>query len=248
MHLTNEQIRASRRMAANPRTVVRGAAGTGKSVIALDRALQLGAAGRDVLYLCFNRLLAAHVRAGLHRHEHGESVQVCHVHALYHDLIEDAGLLPRLRTMDVGAPEFFATGFPGLAAEALCERSQAGWDVLVVDEAQDLLTSEHLDVFDLLLREGMSRGHWHLFLDPKQNIYGEDVQSTVADRLETYAPAFEDLFENCRNTRQVAVQTSIVSGIDLPVVGAPDGPDAVLHYYDTGQRRSGVSKHSSRSW
>ena len=64
VQLTNEQIRASRRMAANPRTVVRGAAGTGKSVIALDRALQLCAAGHDVLYLCFNRLLAAHVQTG----------------------------------------------------------------------------------------------------------------------------------------------------------------------------------------
>ena len=105
--------------------------------------------------------------------------------------------------------------------------------MLVVDEAQDLLTPEHLDVFDLLLREGMSRGRWHLFLDPRQNIYGEDVQSTVADRLEVCAPAFEDLFENCRNTRQVAVQTSIVSGIDLPVAGAPDGPETALHYYGT---------------
>ena len=66
-------------------------------MIALDRALQLGAAGRDVLYLCFNRLLAAHVRSGLERHEHAESVQVRHVHALYRDLIEDAGLLPRLQ-------------------------------------------------------------------------------------------------------------------------------------------------------
>ena len=122
-------------------------------MIALDRALQLGAAGRDVLYLCFNRLLAAHVRTGLERQEGAESVQVRHVHALYHDLIEDAGLLPRLRAMGEGAPEFFATGFPGLAAEALCEKSQAGWDALVVDEAQDLLTPEHLDVFDLLLRE-----------------------------------------------------------------------------------------------
>ncbi len=233
VQLTNEQIRASRRMAANPRTVVRGAAGTGKSVIALDRALQLGAAGHDVLYLCFNRLLAAHLRAGLEGHASEESVQVRHVHALYRDLIEDAGLLPRLRAMDEGAPEFFGTGFPELASEALCEKQHAGWDVLVVDEAQDLLTPEHLDVFDLLLREGMSRGRWHLFLDPRQNIYGEDVQSTVADRLEVCAPAFEDLFENCRNTRQVAVQTSIVSGIDLPVTGAPDGPDTVLHYYET---------------
>ena len=233
VQLTNEQIRASRRMAANPRTVVRGAAGSGKSVIALDRARQQGGEGRRVLYLCFNRLLSAHVRTGLERSGDGASVQVHSVHALYRKLIGEAGLLHRLQALGEGTSDFFGKRFPELAAEALCERSQVAWDVLVVDEAQDLLTPEHLDVFDLLLRGGLSRGCWHLFLDPQQNIYSEAIQSAVADQLDGYAPAFDDLYENCRNTRQVAVQTSIVSGIDLPVAGAPDGPESEVHYYST---------------
>ena len=240
VQLTSEQIRASRRMAANPRTVVRGAAGTGKSVIALDRALQLGEAGCQVLYLCFNRLLAAHVRMGLERSRDERLVQVHSVHALYRKLVEDAGLLSRLRDLDEGASDFFGKRFPELAAEALCEIPQDGWDALVVDEAQDLLTPEHLDVFDLLLRDGLSRGCWHLFLDPQQNIYGEATQAAVEYRLDGYAPAFDDLFENCRNTRQVAVQTSIVSGIDLPVAGAPDGPEAEVHHYPTPEEAIGV--------
>ena len=233
VQLTNEQIRVSRRMDANPRTVVWGAAGSGKSVIALDRARQQSAEGRQVLYLCFNRLLAAHVRTGLERTGDGASVQVHSVHALYRKLIGEAGLLHRLQALDEGTSDFFSKGFPELAAEALCERSQFAWDVLVIDEAQDLLTPEHLDVFDLLLRDGLSRGCWHLFLDPQQNIYSEAIQSAVADQLDGYAPAFDDLYENCRNTRQVAVQTSIVSGIDLPVAGAPDGPESEVHYYST---------------
>ena len=137
------------------------------------------------------------------------------------------------RALDEDASDFFSKRFPELAAEALCEIPQDGWDVLVVDEAQDLLTPEHLDVFDLLLKNGLSRGCWHLFLDPQQNIYGEATQTAIADRLGGYAPALDDLFENCRNTRQVAVQTSIVSGIDLPVAGAPDGPEAEVHHYPT---------------
>ena len=240
VQLTNEQIRASRRMAANPRTVVRGAAGTGKSVIALDRALQLGGAGRQVLYLCFNRLLAAHVRMGLERTRDEHLVEVHSVHALYRTFIEGAGLLSHLQGLDEGASDFFSKRVPELAADALCEIPHDGWDVLVVDEAQDLLTPEHLDVFDLLVRDGLSRGCWHLFLDPEQNIYGETTQAAVADRLEGYAPAFDDLFENCRNTRQVAVQTSIVSGIDLPVAGAPDGPEAEVHQYPTPEAAIGV--------
>lgn len=233
IQLTNEQIRASRRMTANPRTVVRGAAGTGKSVIALDRALHLGTEGCQVLYLCFNRLLAAHVRKGLERTGNAASVQVQSVHALYRKLIADAGLLLRLQALDENASGFFSKRFPELAVEALCEIPQEGCDVLIVDEAQDLLTPEHLDVFDLLLSRGLSRGCWHLFLDPQQNIYGQDTQAAVADRLDGYAPAFDDLYENCRNTRQVAVQTSIISGIDLPVTGAPDGPESKVHHYST---------------
>ena len=233
LQLTNEQIRASRRMAANPRTVVRGAAGTGKSIIALERARQMAGTGCKVLYLCFNRLLAAHVRTGLERTRDEPSVQVHSAYSLYRKLIVDADLLQRLQALDEGAPDFFGKRFPELAAEALCEIRQDGWDVLVVDEAQDLLTPDHLDVFDLLLKDGLSRGHWHLFLDPRQNIYGEANLAVVEGRLDGYAPAFDDLFENCRNTREIAVQTSIVSGIDLPVASAPNGPEAKVHYCPT---------------
>lgn len=233
LQLTNEQIRASRRMAANPRTVVRGAAGTGKSVIALERACQLSREGKKVLYLCYNQLLAAHVRTGVAADPRAGNLEIHHVHALYHGLIERAGLLPRLHAQNQGAPDFFAKRFPELAAEALCEHPHDGWDVLVVDEAQDLLTPEHLDAFDLMLRDGLRRGRWHLFFDPMQNIYGGDVQAQVEGRLADGAPAFDDLYENCRNTRQVAVQASIVSGIDLAVAGAPDGPACDNQYYGT---------------
>ena len=231
VQLTNEQVRASRRMAANPRTVVRGSAGTGKSVIAQDRACRLAAEGQRVLYLCFNRLLAGHVRDGLQRSPDVIPLEVRNVHALYREIIERAGLISRLDEEDDRAEDFFGRRFPDLAAEALCEIRHDTWDVLVIDEAQDLLTPEHLDVFDLLLKDGLRRGRWHLFLDPLQNIFSVEIQSTVEDRLEECAPAFDDLYENCRNTRQVAVQASIVSGIDLAVSGAPDGPEAELHYY-----------------
>lgn len=239
VQLTNEQVRASRRMAANPRTVVRGSAGTGKSVIALDRACRLAADGQRVLYLCFNRLLAAHVRDGLQRSHDEMPLEVRNVHGLYREIIERAGLVSRLG-QDDRTEEFFSRQFPEVAAEALCEKRHDGWDVLVVDEAQDLLTPEHLDVFDLLLEDGLRRGRWHLFLDPLQNIFSVEVQSSVEDRLAECTPAFDDLYENCRNTRQVAVQASIVSGIDLAVSGAPGGPEAEVHYYANDEDAVGI--------
>ena len=231
LQLTNQQIRASRRTAANPRTVVRGAAGTGKSVIAVERASQLSNEGKKVLFLCFNELLATHVRSGLAADPRASNVEVRHAHELYRELILNAGLLSRLDEYDPSEPAFFREVFPELAAEALCESPVKPWDVLVVDEAQDLLTPQHLDVWDLLLDNGIREGRWHFFLDPLQNIYGVEVQEAVEERLKEAAAAIDDLFENCRNTRQVATQASIVSGIDLAIEGAPDGPECQVHLY-----------------
>ena len=235
LQLTNEQIRISRRMAANARTVVRGAAGTGKSVLALDRALHFGMQGKRVLFMCFNQLLASHVRGSIANDARASRIEIRHAHALYRELIAAAGLLQRLDALDPEDPEFFAIRFPQLAADALCEVAHAPWDVIIVDEAQDLLTPEHLDVMDLLVDGGLQQGCWHLFLDPLQNLYGSDVEKQVQLRLKEAYPAFDDLFENCRTTKQVAVQTSIVSGIDLPVVGAAEGLECELIIYDNEQ-------------
>lgn len=239
LQLTNEQIRVSRRLAANPRSVVRGPAGTGKSILALDRARQLAAADRKVLYLCFNRLLAGHVRRSV-ADQNVENLEVRHAHALYREIIAASGKDGELAGLDEGDPDFFARRFPELAADALLEAGGDPWDALVVDEAQDLLTPAHLDVFDLLIRGGLDHGCWHMFLDPLQNLYGSHVEQLVEERLSTAYPVFEKLEDNCRNTRQVAVQASIISGIDLAINNAPDGLECTN--VDYSSRRDGLEK------
>lgn len=229
--LTNEQIRTSRRLAANPRTITRGAAGTGKSVLALERARQLSAEGRRVLFVCFNVLLARHIQEANSADPRAAGLHVQSVHSLYRDLIRRAGLLDRFNRLDDGDPAFFTDRFPELAIEALLTLDEPGWDVLVIDEAQDVLTPQHLDVFDLLVHGGLRQGRWHLFFDPLQNLYGADIEKQVEHRLRDSYPAFDDLTENCRNTRQIAVQASIISGLDVALAGAPDGPHSQMHYY-----------------
>lgn len=231
LQLSNAQIRASRRMASNPRTVVRGKAGTGKTIIAAERARQLSRQGLKVLFLCFNQLLAEHIRNNFDADGRDKNIEVWHVHALYRSVIERAGMLGRLEDAGTDSATLFGTVFPEVFIEAALETGMPQWDVLVVDEAQDLLSPENIDAFDLLLRDGLNRGRWHIFFDPMQNIYGADIQDAVEKRLAEAQPAFDDLFENCRNTRQVAVQASMISGIDLALDGAPDGLGCDNVYY-----------------
>tara|TARA_R110000824_G_scaffold24090_5_gene85399 strand:+ start:19072 stop:20754 length:1683 start_codon:yes stop_codon:yes gene_type:complete len=234
LHLTNTQIRISRRLAANPRSIVRGSAGTGKSVLALDRARHLAEDGRRVLYLCFNRLLAAHVQRSLGG-ETESSLTAWHAHGLYAHLIARAGLSAKLEGADSEDPSFYPLTLPELAIDAILSGDFEPYDAIVIDEAQDLLSAVHLDVFDLLLAQGLDNGCWHVFLDPKQNLYPSEIQEAAEQRLMSGYPVLDRLEENCRNTRQVAAQASIISGIDLAITGALSGPECENVVY-TGSR------------
>jgi len=246
LQLSNDQIRASRRMASNPRTLVRGKAGTGKTVIALERAKQLAEQGFKVLFLCFNQLLAEHIRKSLEADPRATNVEVRHVHALYRSVIERAEMLDRLSEETTDSTALFANIFPQTFIDAALETETPQWDALVIDEAQDLLTAANLDAFDLILRDGLNHGRWHIFFDRMQNIYGTEVQDAIDKRLSEARPAFDDLFENCRNTRQVAVQASIISGIDLALDGAPDGASCDNVYYSNVSSFAEILKQQVR--
>lgn len=230
IRLTNEQIKICRGMSNNPRTVIRGAAGTGKTVLAVDKAKALAEQGKRVLYLCFNRLLAEHVALNIASYSASGQITVRHAHGYFYELIYQAGLDKKLHKTTANDAEFFGKIFPDLCTEAVLSIDVQPFDVIIVDEAQDLLTGSNLDVLELLLKDGLRSGHWHFFLDPKQDIYGK-LAEDAGKRLIEYGFAAYELTRNCRNTRQICIQTSIISGIDLDADETVDGPECDTVYY-----------------
>lgn len=231
IELTNEQIRVSRRLAGNSRMIVTGRAGTGKTVLAVHRALELGEQGRSVLFLCFNQLLARHVSQSIAGKPGADRVTVRHLHGYYRDAIASAGLADRLNQGQADDASFYGQDFPALYCEALMELEPPPFDAVVVDEAQDMLTPQHLDALDLTVEGGLEYGRWHLFLDPQQNIYGQ-LSAEAERRFDRISVARDDLVDNCRNTREVAYQTSILSTLDVAVEGAPPGPACECIFYN----------------
>ena len=61
-----------------------------------------------------------------------------------------------------GAGELFTEHYP-LYSEMAAEELEQQFDVLVVDEAQDLAEPYHLDFFDTALYGGLAGGRWAIF-------------------------------------------------------------------------------------
>ena len=241
IRLTEDQYRVLDGLAENPRVVVRGSAGTGKTLLAVEEARRQRASGNRVLLCCFNRMLAAQLSEldGLN------GVDVYHFHGLLGQLINTAGLRDRLP--DAAPDQLFRVFMPLLALEAILEMDDLGsYDVLVVDEGQDLLLVEYVDVFDALLDGGWGTGRWRVFMDPHQDLFGA-TSMRGADRLWHSGTAAFRLTVNCRNTRPIAT-TSALLGAATPVdVMRTTGPDVEwIWYRDERHQRRELGRRLAR--
>ena len=128
LKLTDQQVDCLDHISSSTRQVVLGWPGTGKTLLACETVKRAASHGRRCLFLTFNKLIAAHLRAQL---EEVESCDVFHFHGLLKEM--------------PGAP---AGTLEGKNEEViLCQAAQDGffarWDVLVVDEAQALAEAWH---------------------------------------------------------------------------------------------------------
>lgn len=126
---------------------------------------------------------------------------------------------PQLRT-------FFE---PRLAGRAIEVREfdaidlNSRFDVLMVDEAQDLMYVDAMDVLDRVVAGGRDRGRWRMFLDQNNQAhvdgrFDEDVFEIVRTEGIEY-----DLSKNVRNTRAIVHMVQEYLGADVGDPGIVNG-------------------------
>ncbi len=224
VELTKLQARALRGMRSKTRAFIRGGAGTGKTLLAVEEASRLAAEGRRVLVCCRSPYLADFLR-GLCL---SERVEVKDLRTLMTALVHDAGHLGLLP--DADDDDLFNLFLPEQAAEAALDLGRdAGYDALVVDEAQDLLFEGALDLFDVLLDGGLKDGTWRVFLDHKQNVFSA-IDSDQLARLTDQTITEHDLVDNCRNTPQIASTTAMLAAVSLDEPLASEGPEVEVRF------------------
>jgi hypothetical protein len=126
--------------------------------------------------------------------------------------------------------------FDGLASTA-----PDSFDMLVVDEAQDLMTFDRLDRLDQILHGGLEQGRWVFMADPNNQVLETSrFDPEALAHLLAANPARVPLTSNCRNTEEIVQQTQLYTRADLGVAKAGRGEPVtfreVLDEQDEGVR------------
>jgi superfamily I DNA/RNA helicase len=150
---------------------------------------------------------------------------------------------------------FWQEELPGKAIEALIhdETSFEPFDVLIVDEAQDLMRSAYLDVLDLLVRGGLAAGRWRLFGDlEKQAIYATSIKDPLAVLQQRAGPIPVFSFRvNCRNSPRIATLVHLLGGLtpEYSRILRPDnGIEPDLRYYKSSAEQEAAFVEILESW
>jgi len=195
---TEEQFDALDDFDANDRLLVIGPAGCGKTLLALELVRRTVERGQTALLGCYSQMLGDWLEQQVA--PLGYQANASRLESL---MLRVAGL----RMPNSPDPDFWSEELPLTAAERFSTVMEP-FDVLVVDEAQDLLTSASLLFLNECVAGGIRDGRWVIFGDfENQRIQlasGTDAPSALLGEA-TGTRVFERrLRRNCRNTRSVA--------------------------------------------
>ena len=188
--LTQQQFHILRSIEAVPKVAISGAAGTGKTVLALEEARRCAERGARTLFICYNKGLAMHIR---HRLKDGPPVAAMTFHELCETLTTRAEIAP-----PAGSPEDerFDDIWPELLLQAYDRMEKERYDAVIVDEGQDFLPLWWTAVQAGLDPHGP--GLLRIFYDNNQRVY-----ASANDLPEEVSLIPIRLTLNLRNTRRI---------------------------------------------
>jgi len=221
LRLTEEQKRLLDFLGERKRAYVSGRAGSGKTVLAIEKARREAALGNKTLYLCFNDPLAVYAARELE----GTGAEAHTFHHFIRMKAEEAGLTwPRKGEADAG---FFRTGAIELFIEAQ-STVDVNYDALVLDEGQDF-KDEWWIVVDAITEGGGSRT---VFFDRDQQVYGEVAECLKGEEC-------FPLERNCRSTVAINSFARQLIGDDPAPGAVVDGEPPTVERFDDPTKQVG---------
>lgn len=228
----------------DPRLIVQGGAGTGKTLLAAEVAYREAMRTEGtVLLLCFNRVLAGVLEHNVKPPPTGKIV-VKSIHSLLFSLIEAAPCHSEFQEKRCGMEDsnVYSELVPEFGFRALLETEFEPYAALVVDEAQDMLSMVMLDVLDGLVKKGLKEGRWWFFCDRNNQASVFGVYEDAALFRLMGLGHVSILPTNRRNTIPIANETEIVTRPQFPPHATVDGiPVKTRWYRKTSEQRQALS-------
>jgi len=213
--LTEEQFRCLDQLEDNPRCLIRGAAGTGKTLLAIEEVKRSVALGQKVAFFCYNSMLAGWLKQLFEAvNPEMQPAFVGTIHSWLLQVANSAGEKIRLDVDELD--EFYKKELPLLAIDAL-DLNPVSYDKIVIDEAQDILGTDAFEVLDAVLKGGLERGKWAIFGDfTRQAIYqNADKVDKMIEQLDNRTSFIRfKLKINCRNTKFIGDEIKCITGFD----------------------------------
>lgn len=185
--LTEEQQRVLELAGSNPRCLIEGSAGTGKTFLAIELAHARLNAGDSALFVCHSGQLSHHLRQ-----QSNCDTKIVSLPELAEELIKG--------TSDFLAKIRLAENYPPISrlAEDRCSLNVAAtiaesvghkWDYLIVDEAQAFCLVEHFQLLDAVLKNGLTGGNWTIFGDFDNQNHHRTMFGELAGRFSSLTEA-----------------------------------------------------------
>ncbi len=217
IRMTEEQYHVLDVLNRQRRAKICGFAGSGKTMLAAEKARRLGQRF-DVLLTCFNRALAAQLKR---QFKSQPRVKVMRFHEACEYFAQQASISLN-NTDDDGYYKGELPAALKCALQSVPER----FDAIIVDEGQDF-EPEWWPLLTQLLRDPL-QGFLYIFYDDNQRLYQRTL--TFPIKQEPFVLTF-----NCRNTQNIhQIVTQFYQSEQTPEARGPMGEPVELVWCDSG--------------
>ncbi len=227
----------------NPRFIIQGGAGTGKTLLAAEVARREAEKTRGrVLLLCFNRVLQSVLEHNVTSVGDG-GIVVKSIGVLLNDLIEASSFADEYKAEARHADErtVYREIMPRFATNAILEGAVEPYASLIIDESQDMMSNEMLDLLEPFVVGGFKQGRWWVFCDMnnQESVFGVFEQEAMFHLMGFGRVSI--LPTNRRNTIPIANETEIVTHPKFPPRATVDGLPVKTRFYKPSEQPSALS-------
>jgi len=188
-NMLDEQSRLLNYLEEQSYAVINGRAGTGKTVMAVEKARRHALSDEKVLFLTYNKRLCDHLKFS---YSDLEGVDFYNIDAL---VVKICGPQAAGKSFD----------YNGLYEYILdeCVEGRFSWQHVIVDEGQDFGREGLSDILaffkDYIHEENSTLKSYYIFYDRNQMVQGTSLPEFIQE-----ADCRLTLYRNCRNTNQIA--------------------------------------------